>query len=102
MEHNLDGRYQYLYIILRRASSILKLADGSNAYEEKVIFEKKPIANGALSPHIWAPEIHYIDGTWVVYYSTTISDESPWRLVPTASFVLVMSLLSILERTMAL
>lgn len=82
MEHNLDGRYQYLYIILRRASSIMNLADGSNAYEEKIIFEKKPIANGALSPHIWAPEIHYIDGIWVVYYSTTISDESPWRIRP--------------------
>lgn len=82
MEHNLDGKYQYLYIILRRADTLEGLADGSDSYEEKVIYERKPINNGTMSPHIWAPEIHYIHGNWYVYYTTTISDESSWRIRP--------------------
>ena len=58
------------------------LADGSGAYEEKVVYERRPIAGGTLSPHIWAPEIHYIDGKWYIYYTTTISEESSWRIRP--------------------
>lgn len=82
MEHNLEGKYQYLYIILRRSATLGGLADGSGAYEEKVVYERKPIAGGTLSPHIWAPEIHYIKGNWYIYYTTTISDESSWRIRP--------------------
>jgi hypothetical protein len=82
MEHNLDGKYQYLYIILRRAKTINQLADSSDLYEEKIILERAPIANGTLSPHIWAPEIHYINDKWYIYYTTTISDDSPWRIRP--------------------
>lgn len=82
MDHNLDGRYQYLYIILRRSSALGGLADGSGTYEEKVVYERKPIAGGTLSPHIWAPEIHFIQGKWYIYYTTTISDESSWRIRP--------------------
>lgn len=82
MEHNLEGKYQYLYIILRRSATLGGLADGSGAYEEKVVYERKPIAGSTLSPHIWAPEIHYIEGNWYIYYTTTISDESSWRIRP--------------------
>lgn len=82
MEHNLEGKYQYLYIILRRSATLGGLADGSGAYEEKVVYERTPIAGGTLSPHIWAPEIHYIEGNWYIYYTTTISDESSWRIRP--------------------
>ncbi|MGB4657696.1 MAG: family 43 glycosylhydrolase [Mobilitalea sp.] len=82
MSHNQDRKYQYLYVVLRRAASIADLADGSTAYEEKIIFEKKPLKNGTLSPHIWAPEIHYISGTWVIYYTTTLSERSSWKLRP--------------------
>ena len=82
MEHNLEGKYQYLYIILRRSATLGGLADGSGAYEEKVVYKRKPIAGGTLSPHIWAPEIHYIEGNWYIYYTTTISDESSWRIRP--------------------
>ncbi len=82
MEHNLDGKYQYLYIILRRSATLGGLADGSGAYEEKTVYERSPIAGGTLSPHIWAPEIHYIDGKWYIYYTTTISDDSSWRIRP--------------------
>jgi GH43 family beta-xylosidase len=58
------------------------LADSSGVYEEKIIYERKPIDNGNSSPHIWAPEIHFFEGTWVVYYAATDSDVSPWRIRP--------------------
>lgn len=82
MEHNLDGRYQYLRIILRRSKTLGGLADNSGNYEEKTIYERKPIGGGTLSPHIWAPEIHFIEGKWYIYYTTTISEESSWRIRP--------------------
>ena len=80
--HNLDGKYQYLYLILRCADTLEDLTDNSGRYEEKIIYERKPINNGTMSPHLWAPEIHYIQGGWFIYYTTTISDESSWRIRP--------------------
>lgn len=80
--HNLDGRYQYLYLILRRADTLEDLTDNSGRYVEKIIYERKPINGGTMSPHLWAPEIHYIHGEWFIYYTTTISDQSSWRIRP--------------------
>lgn len=79
--HNLDGKYQYRKIILRKAASLDSLADNSGCYEEICVFEREPLANGA-SPHIWAPEIHFICGKWYIYFTTTISDNSPWDIRP--------------------
>ncbi|HEX8342396.1 MAG TPA: glycoside hydrolase family 43 protein, partial [Tepidisphaeraceae bacterium] len=50
-------------IILRRAETIEGLATA----EEKVIWRKH--AEGPMGAHIWAPEIHYIDGKWYVYFA---------------------------------
>ncbi len=80
--HNLNGKYQYLYLILRCANTLEDLTDNSGRYEEKIIYERKPIHDGTMSPHLWAPEIHYIQGEWYIYYTTTISDESSWRIRP--------------------
>lgn len=80
--HNLDGKYQYLYLILRCADTLEDLTDNCGRYEEKIIYGRPAIAGGTKSPHLWAPEIHYIQGNWYVYYTTTISDESSWRIRP--------------------
>ena len=80
--HNLNGTYQYLYIILRSADTLEDLTDNSGRYTEKIIYERKPIGPDRVSPHIWAPEIHYIQGDWYVYYTTTVSDHSSWRIRP--------------------
>ncbi len=83
--HNLDGRYQYLYLILRCADTLEGLTDNSGQYTEKIIYEKAPLegADGFLkSPHLWAPEIHFINGGWYVYYTASISDTSSWRIRP--------------------
>lgn len=80
--HNLDGRYQYLYLIIRSAATIAGLADQSGEYKEQIIWHREAINNGSGSPHLWAPELHFIHGKWYVYYTTTISEESSWRMRP--------------------
>lgn len=65
-----DGYYymaatvpEYDRIELRRAKSINGLATA----EAKVIWRKH--ADGPMSYHIWAPELHFIDGKWYVYFT---------------------------------
>ena len=79
--HNLEDKYQYRKIILRRATSLDNLADNSGKYEEITVFEREPLSNGA-SPHIWAPEIHFVRGKWYIYYTVTTSDNTPWDIRP--------------------
>lgn len=64
-----DGYYyftgsvpQYDRIELRRAKTLNGLADG----ETKVIWTKHE--SGVMSHNIWAPELHYIDRKWYVYF----------------------------------
>lgn len=64
-----DGYYyftasvpEYDRIILRKSKTIQGLATA----EEKVIWRKR---ESEMSAHIWAPEIHYIDGKWYIYYA---------------------------------
>lgn len=49
--HNLNGTYQYLYIILRCADTLEDLTDNSGRYTEKVIYEREPIGPDRVSPH---------------------------------------------------
>jgi GH43 family beta-xylosidase len=65
-----DGYYyftatvpEYDRLIIRRAKTIEGLVDA----EEKVIWEKHE--SGPMGSHIWAPEIHYIDGKWYIYFA---------------------------------
>ena len=65
-----DGYYyftatapEYDRIILRRATTIQELASAS----ETVIWEKHE--KGTMGAHIWAPELHYIDGKWYIYFA---------------------------------
>ena len=80
-EHNLVGEFQYRYIFLRKAATIEGLADDSGEYVEKVVFERGTV-QGNNSPHIWAPEIHYVRGAWYIYYTTCISDDDMWSIRP--------------------
>jgi GH43 family beta-xylosidase len=54
---------EYDRIELRRAKSI----DQLGAAEAKVIWRKH--ATGAMGSHIWAPEIHFIDEKWYIYFA---------------------------------
>ena len=54
---------EYDRIELRRARTL----GGLTAAEPKVIWRKH--ADGPMSKHIWAPEIHFIGGKWYVYFA---------------------------------
>lgn len=71
------GMYQYDRIVIRRAKTI----EGLSSAEEKVIYTKAPL-EGNKSPHVWAPEIHFIDGDWYIYYATTVSNTDVWQIRP--------------------
>ena len=65
-----DGYYyftatapEYDRIEIRRARSLNDLAKA----ETKVIWRKH--ATGVMGSHIWAPEMHFINGKWYVYFT---------------------------------
>jgi GH43 family beta-xylosidase len=60
---------EYDRIVLRGASTIAGLVTAP----EKVIWRKH--ASGEMAAHIWAPEIHRIDGKWYVYFTAGRSDD---------------------------
>ncbi len=75
-----DGTYyfiatvpEYDRIILRKAKTIndLKKAD------EKVIWTKHN--KGVMGAHIWAPELHSIDGKWYIYFAAGDA-ENIWNI----------------------
>lgn len=64
---------EYDRLELRRARSIAGLATA----EPTTIWRKKTA--GAMSAHIWAPELHYLDGRWFLYFSASEAKEI-WKL----------------------
>ncbi len=77
-----DGYYyftasvpEYDRIEIRRSETIDGLADS-----EPAVAWRKP-DSGLMSKHIWAPEIHNIDGKWYIYYAAgEIGDI--WKIRP--------------------
>jgi len=77
-----DGNYyftasvpSYDKIVLRRADSLAGLKDA----KEIVIWEKHE--SGPMSEHIWAPELHYIEGKWSIYFAGG-EKEDVWNIRP--------------------
>lgn len=77
-----DGSYyftasvpEYDRIILRRSDTIL----GLKAEKEVTIWEKHE--KGIMSAHIWAPELHYVEDRWYVYFAAGDSDDV-WAIRP--------------------
>ena len=68
--HHVDGFYYFMGTVpeydrleLRRASTIEGLASA----EAKTIWRRHP--TGEMGSHIWAPELHFIDGRWFIYFA---------------------------------
>ncbi|MFB4265490.1 family 43 glycosylhydrolase [Nonomuraea sp. GTA35] len=75
-----DGYYyftatvpEYDRIVLRRATTIQGLATAP----ESVIWRRH--TSGEMGAHIWAPEIHFINGKWYVYFAAGRADDV-WRI----------------------
>lgn len=69
-----DGHYYFIASVpeydrleLRRAASLEALATA-----EPYIVWRKP-ERGPMSALIWAPELHYIDGKWIIYFAAAPS-----------------------------
>jgi GH43 family beta-xylosidase len=76
MKHT-DGYYyftgtvpEYDRIVLRRAKTLTGLASAP----ETVIWRHH--ATGEMANHIWAPELHFINGKWYVYFAAGRSSDS--------------------------
>ena len=65
----------YDRIILRQSRTVAGLADA----EEKTIWTAHP--SGIMAKHIWAPEMHKINGTWYMFYAAGASD-NVWAIRP--------------------
>ena len=75
-----DGSYYftasvpaYDRIVLRRADSIAGLKGAA----EKTVWKKH--GSGPMSKHIWAPEMHYLDGGWYIYFAAG-KEEDIWAI----------------------
>lgn len=66
---------EYDRIILRRADSL----EGLRTAPETVIWRAHE--EGWMSQHIWAPELHRIDGAWYIYFAASRKDDI-WALRP--------------------
>jgi GH43 family beta-xylosidase len=80
-----DGTYlmtascpEYDRIELRRSRTIEGLGEKA---ETKVVWRKHE--SGPMSFHIWAPELHRIDGKWYIYFAAG-ERESIWKIRPWA------------------
>ena len=65
-----DGRYYFTAsvpafdrIILRGSNTL----DGLREAEEKTVWTRH--LAGEMSCNIWAPELHFVDGQWVIYFA---------------------------------
>ena len=79
-----DGMYyftgsipQYDLIELRCAPTL----DGLAFANSRIVWKKHE--KGELSAHIWAPEIHFIDGKWYIYFTANSNDDI-WSIRPYA------------------
>jgi GH43 family beta-xylosidase len=75
-----DGYYyftatvpEYDRIEVRRTRSL----DDLGKADAKVVWTKH--ASGPMSFHIWAPEMHRIDGKWYIYFTAGRAD-APWEI----------------------
>ncbi|NII09996.1 glycoside hydrolase family 43 protein [Oleiagrimonas sp. C23AA] len=63
-----DGFYYYTNTLGNRIA-LWKTADMARLGQAKPVVVWRPPASGPGSTSIWAPELHYIDGAWYLYYT---------------------------------
>ncbi|WP_336321948.1 glycoside hydrolase family 43 protein [Streptomyces lavendofoliae] len=75
-----DGSYyftatvpEYDRVVLRRSRTLRGLATAAEA----VVWRKHD--SGDMGAHIWAPEIHHIDGKWYIYFAAAPADDI-WKI----------------------
>ncbi len=79
-----DGKYYFTATVPQYDRVEIRCADTVNgiaAAPARVVWRRHPA--GAMACHVWAPEIHYIMGKWVIYFA---AGHKPgiWRIRPYA------------------
>jgi len=77
-----SGKYYFTASVPEYDKIVLRCSDtleGLKYAEEKTIWKKH--AEGDLSRHIWAPEMHFLFGKWYIYFASSREDDI-WRLRP--------------------
>ncbi len=64
---------EYDRIVLRKANSI----NGLKTAKEKEVWHKHE--TGEMGSHIWAPELHRIDGIWYIYFAAGDAEDI-WKI----------------------
>ncbi|RRO20014.1 alpha-N-arabinofuranosidase [Saccharopolyspora rhizosphaerae] len=71
-----DGTYfftatvpTYDRVVLRRSTTLQGLGDA----EEHVLWRRHD--SGEMSKHVWAPELHHVDGRWYVYFAAGSAED---------------------------
>ena len=79
---HIDGTYYFTAsipaydgIVLRHSDTLAGLKDA----EEVRVWQKHD--KGIMSEHIWAPELHYLEGKWYIYYAGGDIDDV-WAIRP--------------------
>ena len=79
---HVDGNYyftaslpDYSGIILRRAAV---LEDLDQAQEHRIWHKHE---TGPMGNHVWAPELHYLQGKWYIYFAAGDAEDK-WRVRP--------------------
>ena len=77
-----DGTYyftasvpEYDRIVLRSSSTLLGLKDA----QEVTVWQKH--SQGLMGAHIWAPELHYLEGKWYLYFAAGDAQDK-WKIRP--------------------
>ncbi len=79
-----DGQGRYYFtasvpaydrIVLRRADTLAGLAQA----QETTVWHKH--ASGPMSEHVWAPELHFVQGKWYLYFAAGEKDDI-WKIRP--------------------
>ncbi len=77
-----DGKYYFTASVPSYDKIVLRCADrleGLAVSEEVEIWQKHD--TGVMGNHIWAPELHYLQGKWYVYFAAGDAEDK-WRIRP--------------------
>ena len=78
----INGKYYFTASVPAYDKIILRCSDTLNGLKdagERVIWEKH--VSGPMSEHIWAPELHYINGCYYIYFAAGKAEDI-WEIRP--------------------
>ena len=63
-------------VILRRAPSIGELSSAG----EVTLLSRERLAEWGCFPYVWAPELHFVNGNWYLFFTASIDEKNVWSI----------------------